>query len=80
MERHNWRPIYVHGMSLDGSYLCDATHAQLQLFYNLPPDAQKKVSYDDFSSDNVHDSYNYRCKPSSGRCVLRSCLHGFFMA
>ena len=43
MERYNWRPIYVHGMSLDGSYPCDATHAQLELFYSLPPDVQQEV-------------------------------------
>ena len=43
MERHNWRPIYVHAMSLEGSYLCEATHAQLELFYSLPPDVQAKV-------------------------------------
>ena len=56
-----------------------ATPAQLELFQSLPPDAQQKVYNDAFSSDDVYDSYNYRCKPSSGRCVLRFCVFGLFI-
>ena len=54
------------------------TRAQGELFHNLPPDLQRKVITDGFTSDDVHDSYNHRCKPSSGRCTLRFCLYGFF--
>ena len=78
MERHNWRPTYVHGMSLDGSYLCDATHAQLELFYSLPPDVQQKVCYDEFSPEEVRGSRNHRCNPRYGSCMLKLCLYGFF--
>ena len=54
MERHNWAPVDVHGMSLSGSRrLRNATHAMLELFYSLPPDAQKKVYYDELSSEEM---------------------------
>ena len=80
MERYNWAPIYVHGMSLDGSYrLRNATHAMLELFYSLPLDTQQKVHYDEFSSEEVEASDEYRCEPSSAGCPLRFCLYGFFM-
>ena len=78
MERHNWRPIYVHGMSLEGSFLSDATHAQLEPFYSLPPDAQAKVYLNEFSIEEVRDSRNYRCNSPYRSCVLRFCLYGFF--
>ena len=78
MERHYWRPIYVHGMSLEGSYLSEATHAQLELFYSLPPDVQAKVYLDDFSIEEVRDSRNYRCNSPYRSCQLRICLYGFF--
>ena len=78
MERHSWRPIYVHGMSLDGSYLSEATHAQLELFYSLPPDVQAKVYSDEFSIEEVRGSRNYRCNSPYRSCVLRFCLYGFF--
>ena len=48
-------------MSLEGSYLSEATHAQLELFYSLPPDVQAKVYLDDFSDEEVRGSRNYRC-------------------
>ena len=80
MERYNWAPIYVHGMSLDGSYrLRNATHAMLELFYSLPLDTQQKVYYDQFSSEEMEASDEYRCEPSSAGCPLRFCLYGFFM-
>ena len=44
-----------------------AAHAQLELFQSLPPDVQQKVDNDAFSSDDVYDSYNYRCKRTRGR-------------
>ena len=78
MERHYWRPIYVHGMSLEGSYLSEATHAQLELFYSLPPDVQAKVYLDEFSIEEVRGSRNYRCNSPYRSCVLRFCLYGFF--
>ena len=78
MERHYWRPIYVHGMSLEGSYLSEATHAQLELFYSLPPDVQAKVYLDDFSIEEVRGSRNYRCDSPYRSCKLRFCLYGFF--
>ena len=78
MERHNWAPIYVHGMSLDGSYLSEATHAQLELFYSLPPDVQAKVYLNEFSDEEVRDSRNYRCNSPNRSCKLRFCLYGFF--
>ena len=79
MERHYWRPIYVHGMSLDGSYrLHNAAHAMLELFYSLPPDVQEKVYLNDFSSEEVEASDEYHCEPSSPSCALRFCLYGFF--
>ena len=56
-----------------------ATPAQLELFHSLTPDVQQKVYNDAFSDDDVYDSYNYRCKPPSGRCVLRFCLVGSFL-
>ena len=78
MERHYWRPIYVHGMSLEGSYLSEATHAQLELFYSLPPDVQAKVYLDEFSIEEVRGSRNYRCNSPYRSCNLRFCLYGFF--
>ena len=78
MERHNWRPIYVHGMSLDGSYLSEATRAQLELFYSRPPDVQAKVYLNEFSIEEVRGSRNHRCNPRYGSCMLRFCLYGFF--
>ena len=39
---------------------------------------QQKVYNDVFSSDDVRGSYTYRCKPGSGKRVLRFCLCGFF--
>ena len=78
MERHYWRPIYVHGMSLEGSYLSEATHAQLELFYSLPPDVQAKVYLDEFSIEEVRGSRNYRCNSTYRSCQLRFCLYGFF--
>jgi hypothetical protein len=65
-------------MSLDGSYLSEATHAQLELFYSLPPDVQAKVYCDEFSIEEVRDSRNYRCKSSLIEAVLRFSLYGFF--
>ena len=55
-----------------------ATPAQLELFHSLPPDVQQKVYNDAFSSDDARDSYKYRCKPGSGKCVLRFCLFVLF--
>ena len=55
-----------------------ATPAQLELFQSLPPDVQQKVYNNAFSDDDVHDSYDYRCKPGSGRCVLSFGLYGCF--
>ena len=78
MERHNWRPIYVHGMSLEGSFLSDATHAQLELFYSLPPDVQAKIYLNEFSIEEVRDSRNHRCNSPYSSCMLRFCLYGFF--
>ena len=69
----------MHGMSLDGSYrLHNATHAMLELFYSLPPDVQEKVYLNEFSSEEVEASDEYRCEPSSPSCALRFCLYGFF--
>ena len=80
MGRYNWAPIYVHGMSLSGSHrLRNATHAMLERFYSLPPDVQQKVYHDEFSSQEMEASEEYRCKPSSGSCAHRFCLYGFFM-
>ena len=68
----------MHGMSLEGSYLSEATHAQLELFYSLPPDVQAKVYLDEFSIEEVRDSRNYRCNSPYRSCVLRFFLYGFF--
>ena len=79
MELFNKLPYELQGFVLSHSYvLCDATPARLQLFHSLTPDVQQKVYSDAFSSDDVHDSYTYRYKPGSGRCVLKFCLYGFF--
>ena len=53
------------------------TPAQRELFCSLPPDLQRKVLTDAFTSDDVRDSYNRMCRPSSG-CQLRFSLYGFF--
>ena len=80
MEIFRNLPFELQGFVLPHSHLlCDATPAQLELFQNLPPDVQQKVYNDAFSSDDVYESYNYRCKPTSGRCVLRFCLFGLFI-
>ena len=80
MERYNWAPIYLHGMSLSGSRrLRNATQAMLELFYSLPPDVQQKVYHDEFSFQEMEASEEYHCKPSFGSCALRFCLYGFFM-
>ena len=68
----------MHGVSLDDSYLCDATHAHLELFYSLAPDVQQKVYYGEFSSEEVRGSRNHRCNPRYGSCMLKLCLCGFF--
>ena len=34
------------------------THTQLEHFYSLPPDTQKKVYYSEFSSEEMEDSRN----------------------
>ena len=83
MELFNKLPFELQGFILSHSHLlCDATPAQLELFHNLPPDVQpdvqQKVYNDAFSSDDARDSYKYLCKPSSGKCVLRFGLFGFF--
>ena len=72
MARESWSPIYVHGMSLEGSYLSEATHAQLELFYSLPPDVQAKVYLNEFSDEEVRDSRNHRCNSPYRSCVLNS--------
>ena len=77
MELFNKLPFELQGLVLSRSHVMRrATPAQLDLFQSLPPDAQQKVYNDAFSSDDVHDSYNYLCTPSSERCVLRFCLYG----
>ena len=64
----------MHGISLDGSYLSEATHAQLELFYSLPPDVQAKVYLDDFSIEEVRDSRNYLCNfPIEAVCSDSAC-------
>ena len=79
MELFSNLPFELQEFVLSHSHLlCDATPAQLELFHSLPPDVQQKVCNDAFSCDDVRDSYKYRCKPGSGRCVLRFCLYGFF--
>ena len=79
MELFNKLPFELQGFVLSHRYmLCDATPAQLELFHSLPADVQQKVYNDAFTSHDVRDAYKYRCKPGSGRCVLRFCLYGFF--
>ena len=79
MEIFSNLPVELQGFVLSHSHLlCDATPAQLELFHSLPPDVQQKVYNDAFSPDDVRGSYKYRCKPGSGKCVLRFCLFGFF--
>ena len=80
MEIFSNLPFELQGLVLSHSRVTRrAIPAQLELFQSLPPDVQQKVYNDAFSSDDVYDSYNYRCKPSSGRCVLRFCLFGLFI-
>ena len=79
MELFNKLPFELQGFVLSHSHVMRrATPTQLELFQSLPPDVQQKVYNDAFSSDDVRGSYKYRCKPGSGRCVLRFCLYGFF--
>ena len=74
MEIFSNLPFELQGYVLSHSHLlCDATPAQLELFHSLPPDVQQKVYNDAFSSDDMRGSYKYRCKPRSGKFVLRLC-------
>ena len=80
MELFNKLPFELQGMVLSHSLLlCDATPTQLEIFYSLPPDMQRKVYSDAFTSADVRDYYKSRCKLGSGRCALGFSLYGLFM-
>ena len=72
-------PIYVRGMDLSCSpVLCDATHAQLELFYTLPSDLQRMVFRGDWPDELLRSTQDC-CNPRYGLCNLQFNLLGFFM-
>ena len=72
-------PIYVQGMPLSHSrIMCNATPAQKELFYSLPPDLQAIVFSGEWP-DEIRYSWKHRCEPNCGSCSKVLNLRTLFM-
>ena len=68
MESFDIPSIYAQSMSLSQSpILCNASPAQEELFYSLPPDLQQIV-FTGAWPDELRDSWQRRCGPNCGAC------------
>ena len=68
MESLDIPPIYAQSMSLSQSpILCNASPAQEELFYSLPPDLQQIV-FTGAWPEELRNSWERRCEPNCGLC------------
>ena len=66
-------PIYVQGTDLSRSpVLCDATRAQLELFYTLPPDLQGMVFRGDWPDELRYSTQDCCNPPPTGFATYNS--------
>ena len=69
MESFDIPSIYAQSMSLSQSpILCNATPAQEELSYSLPPHLQQIV-FAGAWPDELRDSWQQRCEPNCGICA-----------
>ena len=79
MESFDIPPICVEGMSLSHSpILCNATLAQEELFYSLPPDLQQIV-FAGAWSEELRNSWERHCEPNCGLCSKVFILRTIFL-